>query len=451
MQEQKLILQRIFWEGIERVMPKNALELHLRLEKKSSEELLWLDDKVFPLHAKKIVVLGAGKGVAAMAKVMEDILGERISDGLVITKYAHALPLQHIKVMEAGHPIPDDAGVLATTALLEKAQALGEDHLLICLLTGGGSALTPAPAKNLNLEQIQETTAILLRSGATIQEINAVRKHLSVFSGGQFARAAQPAQVLTLIISDVIGDPLDVIASGPTAPDDSTYQDCLDILNKYAITAQIPQAVLSHLENGIKGIFPETPKAEDAFFSHIINEIVATNKHALQAMTKYAQNFADLGIANGFEVHVHHEPMQGEAQEMAKTLITKAKNLQNALLPGQKPICLLAGGETTVSIKGQGMGGRNQEMALTAALALENHEGIFTLFAGTDGTDGPTDANGGFAHAHAAQNMRKHLDPQDMLDNNDSYAALTASDDLFVTGPTLTNVMDVAIVLIYPQ
>ncbi len=448
MQDNKILLQKIFQEGIKQVMPSGALQRRLRLA--TQQDVLWVGDTSYPLQGKKILLLGAGKGVGAMAKAMEDILGERISDGLVVTKYEHTVPLRFVKIMQAGHPIPDENGVLATTEMLAKAEKADADTLLICLLTGGGSALTPAPAQGLNLLQIQQVTSELLRSGASIDEVNAIRKHLSIFSGGQLARIAQPATVLTLIISDVIGDSLDVIASGPTAADASTFQDCTAILKKYAIDSQIPKAVAERLHQGVAGNIAETPKATDAIFANVNNKIVATNKDALKAMAEYVQNLTGQRHPSGFEVQIMDKPMQGEARKMAHTLIDKAKKLQAHLTREHKPICLIAGGETTVSIRGTGKGGRNQEMALTAAIALDGHHGIYTLFAGTDGTDGPTDANGGFADGNSAQKMRVHCDPEELLINNDSNAALLASNEIFITGPTLTNVMDVAILLIFP-
>ncbi len=438
--KQKNILQNIFAAGLAAVAPDGAVMRALRLEKSVEGDVLWVQDTPYALKGKKILLLGAGKGVAPMAKAVEDMLGEYIEGGLVIAKYDHGLELKCIQLKEAAHPVPDDAGVQATAALLAMAQKATAEHVVLCVFTGGASALTPAPAHGLNLSHVQETTAALLACGATIEEINAVRKHMSIFSGGQLARAAQPAQVVGLMISDVIGDALDVIASGPTVPDASTFSTCYTVIQKYGLEQKIPQPVLSHLQAGVRGDLPDTPKAEDTFFVQVQNALVATNDDALEAMTSYAAE-------QGFEVCVLEEALQGEARQMAESLVGMVCAMQKELKAGDAPICLLAGGETTVQIKGKGKGGRNQEMALAAGIALAEKEGIYALFAGTDGTDGPTDAAGGFAHGQSLQKLGAQA--QAYLDNNDSYTALTQSGDIFITGPTRTNVMDVTVILIY--
>ncbi len=454
-QKQKELLQKFFYAGLQAVAPDGAVLRHLRLEKNPDEhgngDTLWVKDQPYPLKGKKIILLGAGKGVAPMAQAMEELLGEHIHDGLVVAKYDHGLPLRYIKLLEAAHPVPDIAGVQATSALLEKAREANHEHLVICLFTGGASALTPAPVQGLSLEDIQKTTSAFLACGATIYEINAVRKHLSVFSGGQLAREAQPAQVLSLIISDVIGDTLDVIASGPTVPDASTFQDCLTLCKKYTLEGKIPSTVACYLQENAHVHSAETPKAGDNFFQNVRNELIATNEEAINAIAEHAEDCVHDTAPQGFDVFVLDVPMQGEAKEVALTLISLAKEMHAGLCAHNKPLCLIAGGETTVNVHGTGTGGRNQEMALTAALALEDCQGIYALFAGTDGSDGPTDAAGGFAHARSAHLMRQHCEPQNMLDNNDSYTALTASGDIFITGPTRTNVMDIALLLVYPK
>ncbi len=443
--EHKELLQNIFWAGIEAVAPDGAVLRSLRLEKNSTGDILWVKERAYPLQGKKVLLLGAGKGVAPMAKAMEELLGAHLEKGLVVAKYDHGLELKRVVLKEAAHPVPDAAGVEATAQLLQMAQEATAEHLVICVFTGGASALTPAPAQGLTLEHIQDTTAALLACGATIQELNAVRKHLSVFSGGQLARAAQPAEVIGLMVSDVIGDALDVIASGPTVPDVSTFTHCLEVVQKYALENTLPQEVMAHLQAGGAGLAADTPKQGDAFFAQVHNELVAINADALDAMAQCAEQA-------GLNVCMLEDAMQGEARDMATSLVSMAKAMQKELQVGDAPVCLLAGGETTVQIKGAGKGGRNQEMALAAGIALEGCEGIVALFAGTDGSDGPTDATGGFAHGKACDAMRAQLTsstPQGMLDNNDSYTALTASGDIFITGPTRTNVMDVAVLLIY--
>ncbi len=441
--EQKKFLQDIFWVGIGAVAPDGAVLRSLRLEKGTDGDVLWVKKQAYPLRGKKVILLGAGKGVAPMAQAVEELLGHHLEQGIVIAKYDHGLDLKRVQLYEAAHPVPDAAGVLATAALLEKAYAATQDHVVLCVFTGGASALTPAPASDLTLEHVQQSTAALLACGATIQELNAVRKHVSIFSGGQLARAAQPAQVIGLMVSDVIGDALDVIASGPTVPDASSFAHCLDVVQKYALEEVLPVQVMAYLRAGLAGTVKETPKEQDAFFANVYNTLVATNTEALDAMACCAEDA-------GFSVCMLEDSMQGEAKDMAISLISMAKAMQKELQEDHAPVCLLAGGETTVQIQGSGKGGRNQEMALAANLALDGHEGIFALFAGTDGTDGPTDAAGGFAHADSATAMGGAAALQKYLENNDSYTALTAGGDIFITGPTRTNVMDVAAILIYP-
>ncbi len=438
--EQRKLLRKIFDAAVDAVAPDVAVQRHVKL---IDNELI-VDGRNYSLQGKKILVLGAGKGVAPMAKAIEDILGERINDGLVVTKYEHSLPLKHIKILEAAHPVPDNAGLQATRALMEKASQADENTLVLCLFTGGASALTPSLAKGLELSHVQEVTSQLLKSGATIQQINALRKHLSTFSGGQLARMAGPAKVLTLIVSDVIGDELDVIASGPTAPDASTFAQCLEIVSEFSLESSLPAVVYEHLQKGAQGQILETPKAQDVLFERVHNVLVATNTEALMAARKCAESL-------GFEVQILPEPMQGEARLKAQELVNLAKHTAKQMQDTSKPICILAGGETTVTISGQGKGGRNQEMALSAAFELEGFAKIATLFAGTDGTDGPTDAAGGFALADSIANMRKLCSPQCHLVDNNSYEALTLSGDILITGPTRTNVMDLAILLVWPN
>ncbi len=438
--EQHKLLREIFDTAVHAVAPDAAVQSHVKLMGND----LHVDGRSYSLENKKILVLGAGKGVAPMAKAIEDMLGERINDGLVVTKYEHTLPLKYIKIMEAAHPVPDSAGLNATKAIMEKAMKADADTLVLCLFTGGASALTPSLAQGLELFHVQEVTSQLLKSGATIQQINALRKHLSSFSGGQLARMALPAEVLTLIVSDVIGDELDVIASGPTAPDASTFSQCIEIVKKFGLEKSLPPVVYEYLLKGAQGKILETPKADDVLFEHVHNVLVATNTEALTAARHCAENL-------GFEVHILPEPMRGEAKVQALNLVNKAKGVAKQMSASSKPVCLLAGGETTVTISGQGKGGRNQEMALSAAFELEGFDNIAALFAGTDGTDGPTDAAGGFALSNSVDKMCKVCNPKELLADNNSYKALTLGGDILITGPTRTNVMDLAILLVWPN
>lgn len=430
-------LEHIFTAGLAAVAPDGALLRHLRLE----GDTLTAGDRRYDLR-RRVVVLGAGKGAAPMAVALENLLGERISEGLVVVKYGHGLPLRRIRLAEAAHPVPDASGAAATKTLLDMARRAGTGDLAICLLTGGASALTPAPAPGLTLEHLQTVTGLLLECGATIDELNAVRKHLSVFSGGQLARAAAPASVLSVIVSDVVGDRLDVIASGPTAPDGSDFATCAAVIAGFGLEDRLPVPVRAHLAAGLAGRLPETPKADDPLFDRVQNLLVATNRQALEAAAVKAE-------ALGFAPRIVTDALTGEARQRARELVAEARRAADALRPGDPPICLLVGGETTVTVRGSGKGGRNQEMALAAALALEGDQRICALFAGTDGTDGPTDAAGGFAFGDSAAAVRRAgADPEALLDNNAGNMALRLSGDLLVTGPTRTNVMDMAVLLV---
>lgn len=432
-------LLAIFQAGLAAVAPDKALLRHVSLQGNS----LLAGGKTFDLAQGRVLVLGGGKGAAPMAAALEALLGDRIREGRVVVKYDHALPLKQILLDEAGHPVPDEAGQRATAAMLEIAHAAKEEDLVICVLTGGASALTPAPVAGVSLADVKTVTSLLLQCGATINELNAVRKHLSCFSGGQLARAAAPARVLCVIVSDVVGDLLDVIASGPTAPDSATFAQCMEIVQKYGLEARLPESVRAYLVKGVDGQAPETPKADDPIFARVTNLLVATNGQALHAAANKAKQL-------GYEPRILTDELEGEAKDQAVLLVDEARTVAASLSVGARPVCLLAGGETTVTITGSGKGGRNQEMALAAALALDGEPRIAALFAGTDGTDGPTDAAGGYANGISATAMRKHCNPEQLLKNNDSYNALPHSNDLLKTGPTRTNVMDVGILLVHP-
>ena len=440
LEARKAVLYSIFDAGVRAVAPDAALMRHVCLE----DGQLLVDGQSWKLPRRgRLLVLGAGKGVAPMGAAVEELLGDRIDTGMLVVKYGHGLPLQQIAQVEAAHPVPDAAGAAATRALLELAAGAAADDLVLCLLTGGASALTSAPVSGVTLEDMQQVTELLLRSGATITELNAVRKHLSRFSGGQLARTAAPAGVVSVIVSDVVGDALDVIASGPTAPDVSTFADCMDILARYGLGSAMPPAVLHHLRQGQLHQEAETPKPGDALFRHVQNTLVATNRQALDAAAEQARS-------HGFRPVILTDRMVGEAREQAALLVTQARQMAAELAADAQPVCLLAGGETTVTLRGRGRGGRNQEMALAASLALQDCPHICALFAGTDGTDGPTDAAGGCAWAGnlAVAGLEQ---ARRALEENDSYAILHHCGALLRTGPTRTNVMDLAILLVWPE
>ncbi|MCG8563974.1 MAG: glycerate kinase [Desulfobacterales bacterium] len=431
-------LRRIFNAGLDAVRPDEALCRHLCLD----GDMLKAGGRQWDLsRIDRIFVVGAGKGAGPMASALEDLLGERITRGLVCVKYDHTVPTRKIRLLEAAHPVPDEAGVAAARQMLGLVEEAGERDLVICLITGGASALTPATAEGISLDQVREMTQLLLGWGAEIHEINALRKHVSCFGGGYLAAAAMPAQVISLIISDVIGDDLDVIASGPTTPDRSTYGDCMDILERYNGTDAVPPALVQRLKNGRAGNIPETPKPDHPAFDRVCNVLAATNVQALDAAAKSAETL-------GYSPLILMADMRGEARIQAGELVEYARNVLNDS-ERQGPVCLLAGGETTVTLTGKGKGGRNQEMALAASLHLDPAEDIAMLCAGTDGTDGPTDAAGGFACPLTLAALgNTGISAQAHLDDNNAYAFLEATDSLLKTGPTLTNVMDLVVILI---
>lgn len=435
--------------GLDAVAPDTAVLRHMRLEGNTLRVFSAGEESRYDLAAfRRIVVLGAGKGAAPMSAAVEDLLGDRIADGLIVVKYGHGGRSLRVRQREAGHPVPDMPGVEATRELLEMARAAQASDLVVCVLTGGASALTPALMPGLSLSDVQALTTGLLGCGADIHEINTVRRHLSAFGGGNLARAVWPATLLALIVSDVVGDDLHAIASGPTVPDPASYADALRVLEARRMGDKVPAAVLRHLREGAAGAVPETPKPGDPIFGKVRNVLVATNRQALDAAAEEARR-------QGFIPRVLTSELRGEARERAGELAAAALKAQAELRPGDRPLCLLAGGETTVTLRGGGRGGRNQEMALTALIALEQSRGVHMVFVGTDGSDGPTDAAGGFAASgdlarleRAAPGMASAA--RRALDDNDSYAFLDRAGCLLRTGPTRTNVMDVAVALVFP-
>ncbi len=398
---------------------------------------------------ERIIVVGAGKASARMALAIEELLGARIAAGLIVVKEGHTAKLAHIEQVEASHPIPNQAGEEGTRRILETVQGADAKTLVICLLSGGASALLVAPAEGLMLCDKQETTALLLKAGAPIGELNSVRKHLSAVKGGRLAQAAYPAQVVTLILSDVIGDRLDVIASGPTAPDGSTFGDAWAVIAKYGLQEKIPQRVADYLQRGIAGMAPETLKEADPSMLLTRNVIVGGIKQALAAAQAKAGQI-------GFAVKMVTAELQGEARDAARILAKTAVEAQAGLRPNE-PLCLLFGGETTVTVRGGGQGGRNQELALAFARETDGREGIYLLSAGTDGSDGPNDAAGAMVDGSLAERARQlGIDPVQYLDDNDSYGFFQRFDSLsgenshFMPGPTGTNVMDVQLILLEP-
>jgi glycerate 2-kinase len=430
---------QIFQAGLQAVDPVEAIIRHVTL----NDNALRIGDRQFNLKDyDRILVVGAGKAVAPMAKALEDLLADHIVDGIIVVKDEHGLPLKRIKVREASHPVPDARGVKGTQEILSLVEKAGKRDLVICLISGGGSALLIAPVPDISLEDKQNATKLLLACGATIHEFNTVRKHLSRAKGGRLAQMAYPATVTSLILSDVVGDDLDVIASGPTVPDSSTFHDAEQILKGYGIWDQLAPPVRSHLEKGTLGQIEDTPKLNDAVFQHCSQVLVGTNLQALEAGGREAQKL-------GYRPLILSSKVEGEAREVAKFYTAIAREILSSENPLKPPVCVLAGGETTVTLTGEGRGGRNQEFALAAALAIEGLDNIVVLSGGTDGTDGPTDAAGAIADGTTvARALEKSMDPKDFLRRNDSYNFFQELEDLLMTGPTRTNVMDVYMLLV---
>ena len=426
---------RIFLAGLDAANPAEAVSRYLKLE---NDRLIAGHRRYHLHHIRNIYVIGAGKASAAMAKPVERMLGKRIRAGLVNVKYGHTAPLRRIELSECGHPVPDRNGVAGAERIAQIARDAGEDDLVIGLISGGASALLPLPAPPITLEEKQETTRLLLRCGATIHEFNCVRKHLSRIKGGQLAHLAYPARMLTLILSDVIGDDLDVIGSGPTVPDPSTYADAKAIFCKYGIFEELPASV----HNRIDGDAPETPKPGNPVFARVQNLVVGSNRLAVDAAAAEARRL-------GFHTLVLSTFIEGETRDAARMHTAIAKEILASGRPVRPPACVISGGETIVTIRGQGLGGRNQEFVLAAAHEIAGLKNVTIVSAGTDGTDGPTDAAGAIADdTSIARAQAAGLSASEFLANNDSYHFFDKLGDLVKTGPTGTNVMDIRVLLV---
>lgn len=422
------------------VEPAQAVQRVMTL----NDTVLWINGVSYDLERyRRVIVVGGGKASAALAGAVEAALGTRVAAGQINVKYGYTAPLERVTLVEAGHPVPDEAGVAGARAMVDLLRGADERDLVLCLISGGGSALMTLPVEGVTLGDMQTLTDLLLRSGAPIQAINSVRKHLSQVKGGQLARLAHPATVVSLIVSDVVGSPLDVIASGPTVPDPTTYTDALAVCERYEITEQVPRAIMRHLEAGRDGDVLDTPKAGDPVLAHVQNVIVADNARAAEAAFAAAE-------ARGYNTLLLSTYIEGEAREVGQVLVGLAKEIAANGRPVPAPACLILGGETTVTLRGDGRGGRNQEMALAAALALGNAPNVAIACLATDGTDGPTDAAGGLVDAQTvARGQARGLSAQAALANNDSYSYLNAMGDLLVTGPTNTNVNDLQAVFVF--
>jgi glycerate 2-kinase len=399
---------------------------------------------------QRIFLLGFGKAAVAMGAAAAAVLGSRLTVGILLTKYGHtagaeALPAS-VAVLEAGHPVPDAAGEEAARRIASLAQQATTQDLLLCLISGGGSALLTLPAAGLTLADLQATTQALLRCGASIDEINTLRKHLEQLKGGQLTRLASPATLTSLILSDVVGSPLDVIASGPTVPDRSTWTDAWEIVQRYGLTPALPAAVVERLRTGLDGRLPDTPKPGDTVFDRSQTVVVADNPLAAQAAQAKAREL-------GFDALTLSTYIEGEAREVAKVAVALGREAAARNRPVTPPACLLLGGETTVTLHGHGKGGRNQELALAAALQLARipeGERLVLASLATDGSDGPTDACGGLVDSSTVDRGRAvGLDAAAHLTSNNAYPLLEAAGDLLRTGPTQTNVNDLIAVFVF--
>jgi glycerate 2-kinase len=429
----------IFRAALEAADPVKAVLRHVR----ANGETLVAGKRRYLLGSfEHIWVIGAGKASARMAVALERLLGKRLTGGLINVKYGHTAKLRRIELNECGHPLPDAAGVRGAERIAEIARQAGERDLVICLISGGASALLPLTAPPVTLAEKQATTKLLLACGANIHEINAVRKHISAVKGGQLARLAYPATLLSLLLSDVIGDDMDVIGSGPTAPDASTFSDARAVLEKYGILETVPAAVRTRIEAGLRGGVPETPKPGDPAFTRTQNLVVGSNRLAVDAAARKAREL-------GLRPLVLSTRIEGETRDVARMHAAIARESLAAGQPVKPPVCIISGGETTVTIRGSGLGGRNQEFALAAAIDLAGCENVVVLSGGTDGTDGPTDAAGAVADGETlARAAAQGLDARRFLAANDSYHFFAPLGDLLKTGPTGTNVMDVRLLLV---
>ncbi len=462
---------RVLAAAIRAVDPQEAVRAHVRCD----GALLQIGVRTYSLdEIDRILVVGGGKAGAPMAAAVCEILGARITAGVINIKYGHAAAAggwqvrfagrptrggpaggsaalaASLALLEAGHPLPDANGLAGAERIAALLRGLTARDLVLVLLSGGGSALLPLPAPGITLADYQALNEQLLRCGAAIGEINAVRKHCSQLQGGQLARLAAPAQVATLILSDVVGSPLDVIASGPTVPDRSVFADALAVLARYNIMGAIPAGVRDHLRRGAAGSIPETPKPGDRLFERVHTVVIGDNLSAARAAVAEAER---LGLRGALLTTF----VQGEAREVGRVVAGLAQGMAWGQSDFGAPACLVLGGETTVTLRGAGLGGRNQELALAAACALDGQPlppgiEVAVVSLGTDGTDGPTDAAGGLATADTlARGRRLGLDAAAALSNNDSYRYLAALGDLLFTGPTQTNVNDLILVFAFRE
>ncbi len=433
MKPEKAALQ-IFDAALRAADPEEAVLRHVQVE----NGILMVGRRRYDLSKfEHVFVIGAGKASASMARPIEKLLGKRIKRGSINVKYGHTAKLKRIELNECGHPVPDEAGLEGAERIEAIVRNAGPADLVICLISGGASALLPAPVPPVTLVEKQRTTSLLLECGANIHEMNAVRKHLSRLKGGRLAELAQPATLISLLLSDVIGDDLDTIGSGPTAPDNTTFQTAREVLEKYKLTARIPASVQEVLAGDA-----ETPKPDNPAFSRTQNVIIGSNRQALEAAAAEARTL-------GYRTLLLSSFLEGETRDVARAHAAIAKEIRVSGNPVKPPCCIVSGGETTVTIHGKGQGGRNQEFALAAAQDIADLPETVVFSAGTDGTDGPTDAAGAWCDGGTIERAANAgLSAKRSLANNDSYAFFDQIGGLVKTGPTGTNVADIHLVIV---
>jgi hydroxypyruvate reductase len=411
------------------------------------EQTLMMANDATDLRAiERVLVIAIGKAAIPMADALIDLLDDRLSAGVIVTKHAHTgdfRPPESMRLIEAGHPVPDSESIAGARAIEDLLHDVTTRDLVLCAISGGGSALVTLPVEGVSLDDLQATTGLLLRSGATIHELNAVRKHLDRIKGGGLARLTRGAKTITLLLSDVIGDDLSVIASGPTASDPSTFGDAWRVVERYDLAARLPQPVRAHLEAGLRGAASDTPKSGDALFDRVHNIIVGSNRLAVEAAEKAVRSF-------GLNTLVLSTFIQGEAREVAKVASAIAREVDASGRPVARPACVIWGGETTVTVRGEGQGGRNQELALAAALGIDGLRETVVVALATDGSDGPTDAAGAIVTGETLDRARAAgLDAAKYLKENDSYRFFAELEGLIKTGPTGTNVNDLLFLFMF--
>lgn len=421
------------------VHPTRLMRSKLSLKK----SVLKANGHVFDLDKfNNVYVIGGGKASGSMAKLLEQILGRYITDGFVVVPQGGNQDTRIVEFCEASHPTPDRIAVEGARHILKIVERAKRDDLIICLISGGGSSLMTLPKDKITINDVREATNAFLKSGATIDEINTVRKHLSNFKGGWVAKKAYPATILNLILSDVVGDPLDVISSGPTVPDTTTFGDAIRIVKKYDLWEKIPRSIRTVLLEGNKGDIPETPKTSDKAFRKVYNVIIGNSRSVCHAICK------PLKLA-GLNTLLLTSTLEGEARHVGVMLASIAREVSTSGNPTSKPAGVVACGETTVSVTGKGLGGRNQEITLAAAAEIEGLDGVIVASLSTDGVDGPTDAAGAIADGRTRLRAAEiGLNPEDFLSDNDSYHFFSMVDDLIFTGSTGTNITDISIMVI---